>query len=161
MTFEIPHLDPAHAINCSLSGEVLALSGALRLRVNGWSMLPTIWPGDTLIILAVSTAEVQSGDIVVFEREGRLFVHRVIGPISSGEIRTRGDAMPQADPPITHQQLLGRVSCIIREHKQIFPHRKLRVRERAIAGIIRCSDTGARLIVRMKSLQRKLQSTVS
>jgi hypothetical protein len=161
MSLVNPHHDPAHAIKCGLACEVLALSGTLRLRVNGWSMLPTIWPGDTLIIQALGTADVHRGDIVCFQRDGRLFVHRVIGESGGVEIRTRGDAMPQPDPPMTHQQLLGRVSCIIWERKQIFPRRKLGGRERAVAGIVRCSDSAARLIVRMKALHRKLQSAVS
>ena len=42
--------DQGHALKCELAAESLRLSGRLRLRVTGWSMLPTICPGDTLII---------------------------------------------------------------------------------------------------------------
>ena len=35
-------------LNASLASEVLRSSGSLHLRVTGWSMLPTVWPGDTL-----------------------------------------------------------------------------------------------------------------
>lgn len=152
------HHDLAHAVRCELAREILMLSGTLRLRVNGWSMLPTIWPGDTLVIRTPD--EVRTGDIVLFERDGRLFVHRVIAG-GDAEIRTRGDAMPHADAPVPHDQLLGRVACILRESRQISPRRKMRVRERTVAGLVRCSKTAARFIVGMKQLKQRLGSTVS
>lgn len=146
------HHDPAHAVGCELARETLMLSGKIRLCVNGWSMLPTIWPGDTLIIQTAD--QVRCGEIVLFERDARLFVHRVVAE-GDREIRTRGDAMPQADAPVPRHQLLGRVVCIIREHKRIVPNRKIRLRERTVAGLVRCSDTAARFIVGMKQLKNR------
>ena len=35
-----------HELKCDLAADVIRRFGVLRLRVNGFSMLPTIWPGD-------------------------------------------------------------------------------------------------------------------
>jgi hypothetical protein len=43
-------LGGAHTVKCELAGEVLASSGTLRLRVRGGNMLPTVSPGDVLLI---------------------------------------------------------------------------------------------------------------
>ena len=47
--------DESHAIKCELASEVLNRSGSLRLKVMGWSMLPAVWPGDTLVCSAKVT----------------------------------------------------------------------------------------------------------
>ena len=60
--------DPAHLLKCELAREVLRSSGTLRLRVTGWSMLPTVMPGDTLIVDRAGGG-VSRGDIVLFARD--------------------------------------------------------------------------------------------
>jgi hypothetical protein len=50
---------------------------------------------------------VRRGDIVLFHREGRLIVHRVVGRCTAG-VRTRGDACRGFDPEILpERQILG------------------------------------------------------
>src|SRR6266478_1168478 len=44
----------AHELKCDLAADVIRRFGVLRLRVNGFSMLPSIWPGD---VVSVSGAE--------------------------------------------------------------------------------------------------------
>ena len=83
--------------------EVLRSSGSLRLGFTGWSMLPAIWPDDTLEIGSADCANVSAGDVVLFHRDRRLFVHRVV--------------------------------------KQ--------------AGVVQCSDLGARVIVGIQGLLQK------
>ena len=61
-----------------LASEVLRASGTLRLTAPGHSMLPTLWPGDLLTVEARSIDQVQAGDVVLFTRENRFFVHRVL-----------------------------------------------------------------------------------
>ena len=74
-----------HALKCELAGEVLRSSGRLRLRVTGWSMLPAIFPGDTLVIERANGESLGKGDIVLFHRDRRLFVHRVSGTSGSDQ----------------------------------------------------------------------------
>ena len=66
------------ALACGLAGEVVRTFGEVRLRVFGTSMAPSILPGDLVSVQRAGLMEISPGDIVVFSREGRLFVHRVV-----------------------------------------------------------------------------------
>jgi signal peptidase I len=137
-----------HALQCELAGEVLRSSGTLRLGVTGWSMLPTLWPGDTLIVEQTRSDAVVPGDIVLFARDRRFFVHRVIAKNSADqEIQTGGDAMPQMDPPVSNRELLGRVVSIVRNGKRIEPSRKRNVASRSVAALVRHSPVAAQVAV--------------
>src|SRR2546425_5624891 len=71
----------------------------------GFSMLPSIWPGDIACVSRV--AAYRPGDVVLFSRKGRLFIHRVV-EMSGGAVVTRGDSMLDADPPVAVSDVLGR-----------------------------------------------------
>jgi signal peptidase I len=148
------HQDAVHATKCELAAESLRHSGMLQIRVNGWSMLPAIYPGDVVLIRALNGHQVSPGDIVLFQRQGRLFVHRVVR-CGGTTVLTRGDAMRAPDPLVSTNELLGRVEYVIREQRQIVPSRKLRLRERTVARLVRRSNAAARFIVGMKRLQQR------
>ncbi len=95
----------------SLAAEVLRKSGELRLCVTGTSMLPSIWPGDIVRIEAAATAE--PNDILLFRRNERLFLHRVIGR-DGRRLITRGDTHKAADPPVQPHEILGKAIAIER-----------------------------------------------
>ena len=82
-----------HSVKCELAGEILRSSGTLRLKVTGWSMLPSVLPGDTLVVKPAKGDSVSRGDIVLFGRNRRLFAHRVVERVQSSQILTRGDSM--------------------------------------------------------------------
>ena len=147
-----------HAIKCELAGETLRSSGTLRLQVTGWSMLPAVWPGDVLVIDRAESKDVAKGDIVLFGRDRRLFAHRVLsaGPEDSG-ILTRGDSMPAPDPIVREDELLGKVSFIVRNGKYIAPGQPGRS-QRAIAALVRSSNVAARLVVGMHGMRQIPQS---
>ena len=42
-------------------------------------MLPALWPGDVVEIASCSLEDVRPGEIVLARREGRLFLHRLVG----------------------------------------------------------------------------------
>jgi len=149
-----PAINEMHAAQCELAAEVLHSSGRLRLQVMGWSMLPTIWPGDTLIVEHASVSEVSPGDIVLFGRGRRLFAHRIVGTDRSGKstMLTRGDAMPTTDSPIGESELLGKVSFIVRNGKYIRPRATLHVVERAVACLVQRSEFAARVVVGVHGL---------
>jgi hypothetical protein len=153
--------DITHALKCELASESLRLSGILRLKVSGWSMLPTIWPGDTLIISRLDGRELFLGDIVLYQREGRFIVHRTlsINTSSVNHVLTRGDAMPQHDAPVPSSNLLGKVDFILRNGRKIEPSRKLRLTQCAIAGLAQRSEVGARVIVGFQQLYGALQTS--
>jgi hypothetical protein len=99
----------------NLAAEVLRTTGSLRLAAFGYSMLPTLWPRDVLTIQAQSIEQVQAGDVVLFAREGRFFIHRVLQKLEMGghgRLVTRGDAMPDADAPVSEEELWGKVVSV-------------------------------------------------
>jgi signal peptidase I len=141
----------SHAMKCELAAEALRSSGILRLQVMGWSMLPTVWPGDTIIVERVDSAEVPEGEIVLFRRDRRLFAHRVVKNQSDGLV-TRGDSMRTPDSPVHENEFLGRVSSIVRNGRRIEPRRTLRTGERAIASLVQRSELAARVVVGVRGM---------
>ena len=108
------------ALQCELAAETLRSFGTLRLRVRGQSMLPSIWPGDTLVIKHSNFADIAPGDIVLYSRGNRFFAHRVLRGIEvadNPQLITQGDALRKQDAPVSPVELLGRVSQIIRDGK--------------------------------------------
>jgi len=144
------------ALKCDLAGEVLRSTGRLRLGVTGWSMLPTIWPGDTLIIERVDCEDVCMGDVVLFGRVHRLLVHRVIAkPASVGVIVTQGDGMPRPDQAMKGSELLGRVSFILRGGRRFEPRRSLHFYERIMAALVRRFYWAARILVELHVMRQQ------
>ncbi len=147
-----------HALGCELAEEVLLSCGTLQLKVMGWSMLPTLWPGDILEIQPTETQAVCEGDIVLFRRDRRLFVHRVVGHAGDEVVRTRGDAMPQADPPVSSREIVGKIVSIRRHGKVIAPVRERSLANRSVAKLVVHSETAARAVV---AIHEKLQGSAS
>jgi signal peptidase I len=96
--------------------------GHISLRVQGTSMLPWVRPGDIARIGKVLTGAIRCGDVVLFRRENRLFVHRIIekgGSLDAAEFRAKGDAHPTCDGVVEQQELLGRVVWLYRSGRRI------------------------------------------
>ncbi len=155
-----PVTSESHSLRCELATEVLQTSGKLTLQVTGWSMLPTIFPGDTLIVERCSAASTREGDIVLVSRDGRIFVHRLLEKTCESErsssIRTRGDSMPTIDPPVKEQQLLGRVAAIERNGKRITPTRSLHGLHRVVAAVVRRSDFAGRVVIGIHNVRQSV-----
>jgi hypothetical protein len=118
------HVNP----KLDLAAEMLRGRGTVHLTAWGTSMLPSVWPGDFLTIQGAAHDEVVPGDIVLVLRDNRLFVHRLIEMrISQGcdSLITRGDAMPDNDPPAAASELLGRVANICRGNRSFVPSRRV------------------------------------
>jgi hypothetical protein len=146
-----PPMSEIHALKCEMAGEVLCSCGRLRLQVTGWSMLPSVWPGDTLTIERTEPDEVCDGEIVLIARERRLVAHRLIGRDDKDQMLTRGDAMPALDPPVAAEHVLGRVRLIQREGWCLVPRTNLRAWERFVAMVAAKSEFAARVMVGLRS----------
>jgi signal peptidase I len=137
--FNNPTPETAHRAKCELAEEVLRSFGGVRLRVRGLSMLPSVWPGDVLLIRRQDIGETSPGDIVLFTRGGGLVAHRVVlrkGDRERTLVITRGDALSALDSPITAADLLGKV-CRIRRAGQWFePRTRLSFSGRLMAALI-------------------------
>jgi signal peptidase I len=140
----------AHALKCELASEVLRSFGSLRFRATGWSMLPSVWPGDTLVMERVSPDQVRAGAVILVGRDGRLCAHRVVSVAEGfGSPRwiTQGDANSAPDQPVSEGELLGRVNYLIRAGKLVPVPAELSVVDQLIAKIVRRSKTAARAFV--------------
>jgi signal peptidase I len=140
----------AHALKCELAGEVLRSFGSLRFMATGWSMLPSVWPGDTLVMERVNPDRVRVGDVILVGRDGRLCAHRVVSVAEGcGSPRwiTQGDANSTPDQPVCGGEMLGRVSYLIRGGKLLAVPAELSVVDRLVAKIVRRSKTAARSLV--------------
>jgi len=153
----------AHAVAHQLAEEVLRHSGKLVLPASGRSMVPAIWPGDNLVVEPASSSSVAPGDIVLFSNAYRFVAHRVVekkDDASTGRVLTRGDAMGTEDAPIKSGEILGKVSFIVRNGRCFKPEKSPRRSERALATLLRRSETAARVIVGIHGLSRALIKTV-
>jgi signal peptidase I len=142
--------DIASAVKCDLATDFLRSFGSLRFRATGWSMLPSIWPGDTLVVERVSGDQVQVGEVVLVGRDGRLCAHRVVSraeSFGSPQWTTQGDAMPAPDRPVIETELLGRVSHLIRAGNCIAVAAELSVVAKLMAKIVRRCLPAARALV--------------
>lgn len=127
------------ACKCSLAAEVLQSTGMLRLRASGISMLPTLWPGDCLTIQPHNFEQAQPGDLALYARDGRLFIHRVMRKCHLGDenfLIMRGDCMTEDDPPVPESDLLGKIATIHRRHIRIVPGQKLSPGSRLTAWLL-------------------------
>jgi len=136
-----------------LATEVLRSGGAIRLQALGTSMLPSVWPGDVLSIEPAPGKDVVPGDIVLVVRDGRFFVHRLIEKRESHWI-TRGDSLPQNDPPLAEAQVLGKVSLIHRRTGDIVPKPRLAVFSRALAWMLCRWDLFRNVSLRIHSFRQ-------
>ncbi|MEP7261505.1 MAG: S24/S26 family peptidase [Usitatibacter sp.] len=134
-----------------LAAASLRSHGRLRLAVTGTSMLPAVRPRDVLMIRACASDAVCIGDIVAYARDGRLFVHRVVGRAGVAFI-AQGDALPFADPPVAARELLGRVVKVVRRGRAFRPALQPPLVARLAASLFRRSARAGRLFTRIDGI---------
>jgi peptidase S24-like protein len=152
-------IEPRENHKLDLAAEILDLGGVIRVQASGASMLPTIWPGDVLVIQSKAGLEIVRGDIVLVAREGRFFIHRLVGR-SNAQWMTRGDSMPQNDPPWGADELLGRVTAIHRKGSVRIPQMRVSLPAYALAWMLCRSDTLRNVALRAHSFWRNRGSVV-
>ena len=84
------------------------LPGPMRLRVRGRSMLPTLRPGDEVIVQPATAEALAPGDWVVVRGAQGAFLHRYLG-WRNGRVVTKGDGHRALDPSWSPEAVLGRV----------------------------------------------------
>jgi len=107
--------DVSTTLACDLAGEVVRTFGEVRLRVFGTSMVPCVLQGDLISVQRAKLSEISPGEIVLYLRDGGLFVHRVVaraGSLDDPCLVTRGDRLSYNDPLVSSSELLGRVTSI-------------------------------------------------
>ena len=102
---------------CELIVEVARAGREVRLKVQGTSMLPSIRPGDILVVKPERKTSL--GAVALVRREGRLFAHRAVRHFEDDRggswFVTRGDTLRASDPPVPCSDVLGRVMAVVRD----------------------------------------------
>jgi signal peptidase I len=99
--------------------ELLIKNGMCWARVVSNSMYPTIRLDDQVLVERICSDNLRFGDILVFKKDRRLIVHRVIGKREVGgeyHFHEKGDASLQSSlvPP---KEVIGRVISIRNQEK--------------------------------------------
>jgi len=147
------------AIEFELAAEVLRDQEILHLQATGRSMLPTIWPGDTLVIERLAEDEVAVGEVVLFARNGRFVAHRVAETMD-GVVHTQGDSASCPDAPLASSDVIGMVSMIVRDGKLIQPGCSQRATDRALSTLVRRSEFAARVVMGVHKIRLALRKRV-
>jgi len=145
----------------ALAAQVLRSWGSLRVRVSGTSMLPALWPGDILNIRSCNFEQTQCGELVLYSRDERFFVHRVVRKLHSSRERlliTRGDCMSQDDPAVPETNLLGRVIAIDRHDTILSPTNRPSLVHRISANALQRSEVFRNGVMRLRACGRWISS---
>jgi signal peptidase I len=148
--------DTFDRVGCELVAESVRAGNAVRVRVGGSSMVPTLWPGDELQVRALGLAEPSRGELLLFVRDGRLCTHRLIGRLEDAggaQLITRGDAATMSDPPVAVSEILGTVASIGRDGREI-PIASSATQKLLSFGI-RHSDLIRRAALKIHSIRRR------
>ena len=106
-------------------------------------MFPCLQPGDLLEIHRPASP-IRTGDVVVFDRHGKLVVHRVAG--QTGDLLiTRGDRLHHPDAPVPADAILGCVTAIERRGRRISP--RFTLWRRIVSTVLRHTELGTRVAV--------------
>ena len=92
--------------------EELSLGRTVRIVASGYSMIPTVWPGELIEIQPVVIENVKIGDIIAFQRIQHMVVHRVVMIQNLNDetfITTMGDSNLKVDEVINNANFIGKV----------------------------------------------------
>jgi signal peptidase len=145
----------APALGCELTVDVVRTFGEARLKVNGASMLPSVWPGDVVTVQRRELAELQPGQIVLCYREGELIAHRVRSVLGDCLI-VQGDSLPQSDPPMAASDIVGQVVSIVRNGRSIPLEQTWW--QASLGSLLRRSDFCTRMTLRFGRRWQRLRS---
>jgi peptidase S24-like protein len=140
-----------------MAEEFLRKTGFLHLQVLGQSMLPGIWPGDVLTIETKIANEMEIGDIGLFRRNARFFVHRVKNKLildGSLHLLARGDSAWKNDPLFPAHALLGRVVEVQHGNRITVPVREPALCARLLGWLFASCSTARNLALRLDRIRR-------
>lgn len=94
-----------------LVGGLLATFHLTPVAVYGSSMLPSIEPGDVILIDRSAVPTLAS--VVTYTDDTRWITHRVIGTTPDGSLVLRGDANGWDDPPVGLDRTIGVTRLVV------------------------------------------------
>jgi Peptidase S24-like len=142
----------------TLAADILGSFGEFRFVAWGSSMVPSIFPGDTLIVQHETPEGARSGDVVLFVRKGRFYAHRLAHKAKEGgriSLIARGDALHRNDPPFAEKEMLGRVAAVIRGRKRIEIDRHPAAGQQLLQWIVQHSSGALKWLLRWHSVRMR------
>ena len=115
-------------------------------------MLPSVWPGDILLIHRAEFSGLCTGDLLFYARDGGFVVHRVVGKNVDAAI-TRGDASVRDDDPVAPSRVLGKVALIERGRSRFAPKEELTCAQRLLRSLICRYDWFRALLLHLNALR--------
>lgn len=86
----------------------LVAGSAINGRICGYSMWPRLADGALVRVEPCSGRNVRVGDVVLFQHEDRLVLHRVLR-LARSRVLLKGDACSNTDGWIPHDSVIGRL----------------------------------------------------
>jgi hypothetical protein len=93
-------------------GSLLEDGHVIDLPVFGLSMFPSLLPGSVVRVVSVTPEMLKPGDIVFFERNGQLVLHRFIKRVGRF-IQCKGDSLMQYDDPVDVVKVRGKMIALV------------------------------------------------
>jgi signal peptidase I len=100
---------------------VLGKGVPVRFRAKGFSMSPFLKNEDVVTLSPLQSTSPRAGDVIAFVLQGtdKLCVHRVVGKKDNLYV-TKGDNSAEADESVPIQNILGFVTRVERDGKEVF-----------------------------------------
>jgi len=100
---------------------VLGKGAPVRFKAKGFSMSPFIRNEDVVTLSPLQEASPVKGDVIAFVLQGsdKLCVHRVVGKKGDWYM-TKGDNSSEADESVQRENMLGFVTRVERNGKEVF-----------------------------------------
>jgi signal peptidase I len=100
---------------------VLGKGVPVRFRAKGFSMSPFIKNEDVVTVSPLQDASQSVGDVIAFvlQETDKLCVHRVVGK-RGDRFLTKGDNSSAADEVVPRERILGSVTRVERNGKEVF-----------------------------------------
>ncbi len=143
----------------SLATEMLRSFAEFRFVAWGSSMVPSILPGDTLVVRRGTPQSTRGGEVALFFRGGRFYAHRLVSKAEEGgriRLIARGDALSRNDPPYAENEMLGHVAAVIRGGRRIELDRHPAAGQRLLRWIVQRSGSSVRWLLRWHSVRMRL-----
>ena len=127
-------------IELTLIKESLEKIKMVRFRALGSSMFPFIKNGDIITVKYINSKDIVIGDILLYQRDEKFFVHRLIDKRRNNNniyYITKGDNLPNSDLPIEISSIKGKVVEIQNDKRRIsLDSLKMKIVNYSIAKIL-------------------------
>jgi hypothetical protein len=143
-------------------GHALLREGrSVRMRLGGYSMWPSMLPGDVGTIVPEPIQDLHQGNVVVFDRGDKWVAHRLVAIDKSPTgivLTTQGDSIPYPDEPFREDTYRGVVRSVARGGRQFDPRQGLLAWSVMHVGVL--VRPMARLAVRMFGLTKAVMRRI-